>query len=299
MYLRVIFMRSNTAYFNIKQDGICDTSKPLIIESCGNFRIIKKGDRVTDRPYGRSDYQMLYISSGSAHFYFDKKDNVLSAGSMVIYRPYEMQKYRYSAIDHPDAYWVHFTGSDVEEILEKYHIVKGQNIYYIGNLHEYSWIFRQMIHELQLKALNFEEILNNYLNQIFLLISRQISKNLKSSNFIQDEIEYATNYFNEHYNDNIVIEDYAQSRGISACWFIKNFKLQTKTTPNQYILQIRLINAQSLLENTNYNVGEIAKMVGYDNQLYFSRIFKSHTGLSPLEFRRRALTHNRKSMEEI
>ena len=289
-------MRSNTAYFNIKQDGVCDLSKPLIIESCGNFRIIKTGDRITDRPYGRQDYQLLYIASGKAHFYFDKKDNILTPGMMVIYRPNEPQKYRYSAVDHPDAYWVHFTGSDVENILDSYGIKKDQNIYYIGNLHEYSWIFRQMIHELQLKALNFEAILNNYLNQIFLLISRQINKNSISSNFIQDEIEYATNYFNEHYNTDIVIESYAKQRGISPCWFIKNFKLQTKTTPNQYILSIRLINAQSLLENTSYTVGEIAKLVGYDNQLYFSRIFKNHTGFSPLEFRRRALSHNIKGI---
>ncbi len=280
-------MKATSAYLNITLDGVSDTSKPIIIESCGKFRILAKGNHITDRPNGRPDYQLLYIASGVAHFYFDKKDYTIEAGSMVIYRPNEPQKYIYKATDKPDAYWVHFTGNQVEEILDKYDIKKGKNIYYIGNQSEYSWMFRQMINELQQKEKNFEFILNNYLSQIFLLINRSISKKAQGSSFILDEIERACTYFNEHYTELIVIESYSQSRGMSSAWFIKNFKAHTGTTPTQYILSIRLQNAKSLLENTNYTINEIAKLVGYDNSLYFSRIFKNHTGVSPLLFRKK------------
>ena len=47
-----------------------------------------------------------------------------------------------------------------------------------------------------------------------------------------------------------------------------------KISPTQYILSLRMVNAQSLLENTDYKIGEIAEIVGYDNQLYFSRVFR-------------------------
>ena len=40
-----------------------------------------------------------------------------------------------------------------------------------------------------------------------------------------------------------------------------------KISPAQYILSLRMVNAQSLLENTDYKIGEIAEIVGYDNQL--------------------------------
>ena len=56
-------------------------------------------------------------------------------------------------------------------------------------------------------------------------------------------------------------------------------------TPLQYILSLRISNAQSLLETTKYNVTEIASIVGYENPLYFSRIFKKQVGLSPSEYR--------------
>ena len=46
------------------------------------------------------------------------------------------------------------------------------------------------------------------------------------------------------------------------------------------------MNAQNLLENTEYNITEIAEAVGYDNPLYFSRLFHKHTGLSPSAYRK-------------
>ena len=57
--------------------------------------------------------------------------------------------------------------------------------------------------------------------------------------------------------------------------------------PMQYILSIRIANAQNLLETTAYTVSEIAAIVGYDNPLYFSRLFKKQLGMSPTEYRKR------------
>ena len=55
----------------------------------------------------------------------------------------------------------------------------------------------------------------------------------------------------------------------------------------QYILSKRLYNAKILLQNTDYNVTEIAEIIGYDNPLYFSRIFKKAKGISPSEYRKK------------
>ena len=98
----------------------------------------------------------------------------------------------------------------------------------------------------------------------------------------------AVRYFNEHYNDSINIAEYAESKNMSTSWFIRNFKLYTGSTPLNYILNIRISNAQSLLENTKYNITEIAAITGYDNPLYFSRLFKKQTGLSPSEYRKQS-----------
>ena len=73
---------------------------------------------------------------------------------------------------------------------------------------------------------------------------------------------------------------------MSTSWFIRNFKQYTGTSPMQYILAIRIHNAEVLLQNEHYNITEISNIVGYDNPLYFSRIFKKIKGLSPSEYRK-------------
>ena len=99
-------------------------------------------------------------------------------------------------------------------------------------------------------------------------------------------MDTAASYFNENYNRDINIEEYAVSRGMSVSWFIRNFKKFTGTTPMQFITSIRNTNAQMLLETTNYAVNEIAHIVGYDNPLYFSRLFHKQKGCSPSEYRK-------------
>ncbi|MCI5732079.1 MAG: AraC family transcriptional regulator, partial [Eubacterium sp.] len=53
-----------------------------------------------------------------------------------------------------------------------------------------------------------------------------------------------------------------------------------------FITSIRITNSQMLLETTNYAVNEIARIVGYDNPLYFSRLFHKQKGCSPSEYRK-------------
>ncbi len=126
-----------------------------------------------------------------------------------------------------------------------------------------------------------------YLRQIFLLIQRMREEQWPVvSSHIYEEMDYARRYFQEHYNEQISIEDYAASRNMSISWFMRNFKQVTLKSPMQYILAIRINNAVSLLETTDYNVTEIAAIVGYDNPLYFSRIFKKQKGISPSDYRK-------------
>ena len=89
-------------------------------------------------------------------------------------------------------------------------------------------------------------------------------------NFLASRTDHPTDW---NYHQNINIDDYAASRGMSVSWFIRNFKKYTGSTPMQFIVGIRINNAQMLLETTTYSIHEISKIVGYDNQLYFSRLF--------------------------
>ena len=289
-------MYTNNAYLNNTLQDFKDKSRPLVVGSCGTYRLYTQPQLPTYRPRGRIDFQLLYIASGQAHFLFDNKDTVVTAGHMVIYRPKEMQRYIYYGVDQTEVYWVHFTGSDVTNILRKYGITDDIRVIYTGTSLEYSRIFKQMIFELQQCQFDYEELLSLLLRQIFISIHRQINKKREIKNeYVEAEMETAIQYFNEKYNTTINIESYALSRGVSISWFIRSFKQYADITPMQYIVSLRITNAQMLLENTNYSVKEISYIVGYDNPLYFSRIFTKQKGVSPSEYRKRLAASQDKS----
>ena len=96
-------------------------------------------------------------------------------------------------------------------------------------------------------------------------------------------------FFNKNYNQTLNIDEIATNLNMSTCYFIRCFKQIVKTTPLHYLLSLRMSNAKSLLSNTNYNIAEVAESVGYDNSLYFSRLFHKHTGFSPTEYRKQFL----------
>lgn len=280
-------MYINSGYLNNSRLPFKDKSKALIVGSCGAYRLRTKERLPTWRPKGRLDYQLLYVASGKAFFYFNGEPREVPAGHMVLFQPRQEQRYEYYAADRPEVYWVHFTGSDVKNILRHYDIPLDRNVIYSGSSATYAYLFKEMINELQTCRTGYQELLEMYLRQIFLLVQRSWEERMPTvSSYLQEEIDYARKYFNEHYNEDISIEDYAQSRGMSVSWFLRNFKQMTMKSPMQYILNIRINNAVSLLETTDYNVTEISTIVGYDNPLYFSRIFKKQKGISPSDYRK-------------
>ena len=229
----------------------------------------------------------MYVVSGKAHFYFDDAERIVTAGHMVLFQPRQEQHYEYFGTDKAEVYWVHFTGSNVKNILRRYDIPLDTPVFYSGASAIYAYLFKEMINELQTCRTGYEELLAMYLRQILILVQRTRQEHRTSINtHIQEEMEYARRYFNEHYNEQISIEDYAQSRNMSVSWFQRSFKQIVNYSPMQYILTIRINNAASLLESTDYSMAEISAIVGYDNPLYFSRLFKKQKGVSPSEYRK-------------
>ena len=282
------FMYSNSAYLYHTDTDIADKTKPLVITSCGTYHLRKKSKQETFRPNGRNDYQFLYIASGKAHFFFAGTEQIVTAGHMVFYRPYEEQNYVYYGTDKTEVYWIHFTGNDVEEILKSCNIPLHEHVFYAGNSITYESLYKEIIRELQNRSPQFEELTILYFKQLLLLVQRNRTEYQHVANHsMVQEIELAKKYFHDHYQEAISIEDYASSRHMSTCWFIRSFRTLTGITPLQYILSIRMTNARTLLEHTQYNVTEVAALIGFNDPLHFSHLFKKHTGLSPSEYRKR------------
>ena len=82
----------------------------------------------------------------------------------------------------------------------------------------------------------------------------------------------------------------AQLMRINPAYMSRIFKQKTGENLSDYIMRLKMENAILLLKNGNYQVQDIAKMLGFDNPAYLSVLFKKNVGYTPLEYCRKIMT---------
>ena len=85
--------------------------------------------------------------------------------------------------------------------------------------------------------------------------------------------------------EKITLEDVAAEIFLSSAYFSKIFKEQTGFNFSQYLNKLRIEKSKSLLRNSRLPLVDIAGMVGYEDQSYFTKVFKKITGNSPGKYR--------------
>lgn len=94
------------------------------------------------------------------------------------------------------------------------------------------------------------------------------------------------NYIDTHYADSIDTAEIARHSGMSYGYFSRCFHDIIGISFSDYCISVRIRQAKQLLTNTSLTIQQIAFEIGYNDEKYFSRLFKKNTGLSPSDFRR-------------
>lgn len=106
--------------------------------------------------------------------------------------------------------------------------------------------------------------------------------------FIDDSVAY----LKKNFSQGIRLKDLCGRYRLNENYFSSAFKRKVGSPPIKFLHALRIEMAKRLLLHGNERMGEIARIVGYEDPLYFSRIFKKTTGLSPKDFRKLAAPEN-------
>lgn len=266
---------------NIRRDvGFLDLRKEIVVNCCG-YQFFNKYDFSKYRPLGRLDYQLIYIYKGYGDFLLNDENIRLKQGEVIFYRPHEIQKYKYYAHSNTQAYWIHFTGSKIEELLDNYKVIESH--VNIGKHKDVIDLFMSITAELQLKQHNFNEIillkfrlllslLNRYKTQEDLLIKQKHNFN---------ELILT---LNDSYSEQWTTERMANFCKLSESRFLHLFKEQIGVSPKQFLNQLRIDKAKEIMINNDTKIQDIAAIVGFSDPLYFSKFFKKREGVNPSEY---------------
>jgi AraC-like DNA-binding protein len=96
----------------------------------------------------------------------------------------------------------------------------------------------------------------------------------------------ATDYLKENFSEKISVAELATLAGMSVRQLERRFRETFKTSPQQYILRLRLLEACELLANSQLAITEIALEVGFYDHSSFSRKFLATMGITPSQYRK-------------
>ena len=252
-------------------DPLYGKTRDLYINNFGYYKNIPKNIRV-ERPCGRSDFHLLYVANGE----IVANNESLKNGHFCIYAPDENQSYTYVASQKSTLYyWVHFTGKEAESITKSL-AEKNGSCGFCTEQGDAAAILEMIANNLS-HTKGESSYASALLRALFALLSEP--------KVIKYPFSRAISIL-EDFSADACIEKIAELYGISTAHFIRSFKNSYGTTPAKYRIKKQMLHAKNLLRETDISIADVAEQCGIFDQFYFSRLFKSYTGMTPSDFRK-------------
>ena len=134
-----------------------------------------------------------------------------------------------------------------------------------------------------LQKITTMDTLCHKLQEIVETFSESMFNSIPSKN--SEIIKKAMLYISENFNTPLTLEEVAAYVHLHPSYFSTLFKNSTGSSFKEYLNMVRIEESKRLLSNTDYSIIDIAVATGFEDQSYFSKVFKKYTGLTPKQFR--------------
>ena len=240
-------------------------------------------------PASRNHYLFHYVLSGCGKMMTDDgRSYNIRTGEGFLITPGCVTTY---VADHrlPWTYmWLEFDGMRTKEALAIAGLTKENPVYHarFGTFRE--TMANEMLHIIR----NKDESQYHLIGHLYLFMDSLV-RSLAAPSYAGGDklrdfyVNEAISYIERNFQNNITVEDIASNAGLNRSYFGKLFRDTVGQSPQQFLMQYRMIRAADLLRLTDFSIKDVGNAVGYDDQLRFSRAFKNYHGMSPREWRGR------------
>ena len=148
-----------------------------------------------------------------------------------------------------------------------------------------------MLEEYETAGIYYEEFLRVQIMELLLLLAREYSQSpqRRTAAAVYDKylplVERAVRYVDEHFREPLRLEDVCRVSTVSKTYFCYLFKLLTRRTLVEYVMDLRVQEAIRLLGDPSNSVTDVGFAVGFGDAAHFSRTFKKLVGVSPRAYR--------------
>lgn len=273
------FTREN--FFYIQEAGYLKSLKPHLSRRSGLksylFLIVLSGSgEVSYRPPHHSnsslpeDFQTIFAQAGDCIF-IDCMGEYTHISSKE--DPWELL-------------WIHFYGPQAEGY---YTCFCEQRHWHFRSVHlsELTTAIETVIHFHEEKKDDTDLFAAQQIINILTIICTEDTRKENADSALGNKLRSIQHYLNEHYTENLSLDQLAEQFFISKYYLSREFKKEFGTTIVQYVLTKKITNAKELLRYSNASIEDIAQLCGIDDASYFNKVFKKMEGCTASEYRKR------------
>lgn len=278
-----LFM-NNQSYYRIEDEDGCDIAvkDEFLVVNCSGVCVFTE-PFTTNAKNGRRDYYLMYLYEGELEMDIGGSRQSVQAGNIVIFPP--GCAYRYTKRGHDELvyYWMHFTGFAAQGLLDRCGL-DTQTVLYAGVSGDAADGFRAMFRNFIHRDGCFEVASAAQLAAVCVLLRRKIDGGSPMRAHATERIQRSLDFMHRHYGGAVTVSELADIEHLSVSRYSAIFRQCMGESPRDFLIDLRLKMAVELMQGTDLNMKQIARNVGYDDQLYFSRLFKSRKGVSPRQY---------------
>ena len=277
-----------TSYAKLNMEVIVLSSENSIscFEIINVFHLTERPARTSSLNANRSRNSIAYRISGHSQFQSMGKSYFADTGS-IIYIPAGVDYVRTSTVENLIIVNLNVHGENEKEIC----------VYPPDKAQPFSKYFFELdrVWNSHVPGCNYKctSILYNMLYEI--INHQQIHNTNKKEEIIKKSLIYMKMYFD---NPQITIDEIAKQSHISPVYFRKLFGELFGISPSKAISDMRIQKAKDFLASGYFNVYEVAEKCGFENEKYFSTLFKKVTGSSPTQYKASAKSTNKLQLKQ-
>lgn len=244
--------------------------------------------------HSHSCSELFYVVSGNGFFVAEGEEFPVSKNDMVIINPH---------IEHTEKSWstspleyivlgidgLAFSFENIAAAQDGISMETASGAVYKYNMQSsnvYAYL-NIMLEEVLHKEENYEEVCQNLLEVLLICMLRNDNLTIVNNNnkILNRECVQIKNYLDANYSEKITLDTLAAFTHMNKYYMAHAFTKYTGLSPINYLIQKRIQEGKALLESTNYSIAQIATMLGFSSQSYFSQAFKTTTGKTPIRYR--------------
>ncbi len=126
--------------------------------------------------------------------------------------------------------------------------------------------------------------LRSFFSMLLILLAQAWTPRIERSD---SRLAETADYMDGHYNEPLTLDQLAKRSGMSKNQFLRRFRQEFNTTPIQYLLELRLKHACTLLEQSDLTIDRIASVTGFCDGNYFIKLYQKRFHRSPGKDRKR------------